>query len=212
MEMILNDAAPAPARRTKRQLQALKTKDRLFVAAVKMINEKGYENVSVEDITSAANVAKGTFYTHFESKEAVVHYTFQNSDAIYLKASAQAKSPDFLTTVTRFVRLSYTEFEKRGRGIMKAMISNYFSAPGRNFYGQDRKLYRCLEQMVEDGKRQQVLDGSRPNEWYISLLMSSLAGIEIIWCFDFLDRSLADMAEDAIRATATGMMKQADSF
>ena len=73
MEMILNDAAPAPARRTKRQLQALKTKDRLFVAAVKMINEKGYENVSVEDITSAANVAKGTFYTHFESKEAVVH-------------------------------------------------------------------------------------------------------------------------------------------
>ena len=47
MEMILNDAAPAPARRTKRQLQALKTKDRLFVAAVKMINEKGYENVSV---------------------------------------------------------------------------------------------------------------------------------------------------------------------
>lgn len=42
--------------------------------------------------------------------------------------------------------------------------------------------------------------------------MSSLAGIEIIWCFDFLDRSLADMAEDAIRATATGMMKQADSF
>ena len=95
---------------------------------------------------------------------------------------------------------------------MKAMISNYFSAPGRNFYGQDRKLYQCLEQMVEDGKRQQVLDGSRPNEWYISLLMSSLAGIEIIWCFDFLDRSLADMAEDAIRATATGMMKQADSF
>ena len=157
-------------------------------------------------------MAKGTFYTHFESKEAVVHYTFQNSDAIYLKASAQAKSPDFLTTVTRFVRLSYTEFEKRGRGIMKAMISNYFSAPGRNFYGQDRKLYQCLEQMVEDGKRQQVLDGSRPNEWYISLLMSSLAGIEIIWCFDFLDRSLADMAEDAIRATATGMMKQADSF
>ena len=35
---------------------------------------------------------------------------------------------------------------------------------------------------------------------------------DIIWCFDFLDRSLADMAEDAIRATATGMMKQADSF
>ena len=61
MEMILNDAAPAPARRTKRQLQALKTKDRLFVAAVKMINEKGYENVSVEDITSVS-------YTHLSTQ------------------------------------------------------------------------------------------------------------------------------------------------
>ena len=46
-------------RLTKRQLQAIETKKKIYDAAVQVINEKGFGNVSIEDITTRANVAKG---------------------------------------------------------------------------------------------------------------------------------------------------------
>ncbi len=46
-------------------------KDRIFKAAMELFEEHGYENTSVADITQKAGVSKGTFFTHFPSKESV---------------------------------------------------------------------------------------------------------------------------------------------
>lgn len=47
----------------------MSTKERLVESAKKLIAEKGYNTTKVEDITSDAQVAKGTFYTYFKTKE-----------------------------------------------------------------------------------------------------------------------------------------------
>lgn len=192
---------------TKRQLQAIETKDKVFNAAIMAINEKGFNNVSVEDITTAANVAKGTFYTHFESKEAVVFYTSIQSDKIYEKAYEQVQNLDFLPMVTQFARLSYLENEKRGKEIVKAIISNYFTSPEHNFYNKGRSLLQCLERIVESGKRQGCLDVVVPTDQYVNTLLSMIVGVEVMWCFDEQGRSLADMMTEAVYAAAKGMMQ-----
>lgn len=46
-------------------------KDRIFHAAMELFEQQGYENTSVEQITKRAGVSKGTFFTHFPSKDAV---------------------------------------------------------------------------------------------------------------------------------------------
>ena len=46
-----------------------KTKKLLSQALVELILEKGYENVTVQDILDRANVGRATFYTHYENKE-----------------------------------------------------------------------------------------------------------------------------------------------
>lgn len=40
--------------------------------AVKLFKEKGYENVSVNDICKAANIARSTFYLTFSSKKDII--------------------------------------------------------------------------------------------------------------------------------------------
>ena len=45
--------------------------DKIFEAALKLLPEKGFNGCSVKDITVAAGVPKGSFYNHFESKEAL---------------------------------------------------------------------------------------------------------------------------------------------
>ena len=194
-------------RLTKRKLQAMETKNKIYQAAVREINEKGFNNVNIEDITTAAKVAKGTFYTHFESKEALIFYTFEQSDEIYEKAFQKVEGKSFLYMLTYFVRFCYREYEKRGKGIIKAMISNYFNFPGDSFYSHDRTLYQCLLKIVEDGKQQQVLDASQPSEQYADILLSTMVGVEVMWCFDEQGQRLVDMMENAIRITALGMMK-----
>mgnify|MGYP002410058057 CR=1 FL=1 len=184
----------------------METKNKIYNAATKEINEKGLNNVSIEDITTAANVAKGTFYTHFESKEALVFYTFKQSDEIYEKAYERVKSLDFLSMITRFVRISYTEYEKRGKGIIKAMIANYFTIQGYDFYGKDRLLLKCLDRIVESGKKDHSLDVLIENDKYVNILLSTMVGIEVMWCFDNQNHSLADMIEAAVRVAAKGMM------
>jgi TetR/AcrR family transcriptional regulator, transcriptional repressor for nem operon len=45
------------------------TKEQIIVAAVETLHQKGFNGTSVQDITEAAHVPKGSFYNHFDSKE-----------------------------------------------------------------------------------------------------------------------------------------------
>jgi TetR/AcrR family transcriptional repressor of nem operon len=47
------------------------TKEQLIVAGLNALLEKGFNGVGVQEITEQAGVPKGSFYNHFESKEAL---------------------------------------------------------------------------------------------------------------------------------------------
>jgi len=45
------------------------TKEQIIAAAVETLHQRGFNGTSVQDITEAAKVPKGSFYNHFDSKE-----------------------------------------------------------------------------------------------------------------------------------------------
>jgi TetR/AcrR family transcriptional repressor of nem operon len=47
------------------------TREQIVQAGLKCLVEKGFNAVGVQDITATAGVPKGSFYNHFESKEAL---------------------------------------------------------------------------------------------------------------------------------------------
>ena len=63
---------PAVAAREARGARRRReTRSRLLVAALKLMAEKGMEGAAINEITEAADVGFGSFYNHFESKEAI---------------------------------------------------------------------------------------------------------------------------------------------
>lgn len=49
-------------------------KETIYAKAMQLFVEKGFDRVTVDEITSACGVAKGTFYNYFPKKEAVLLY------------------------------------------------------------------------------------------------------------------------------------------
>src|SRR5579871_6632777 len=60
----------SPSSRRERHRTA--TRERLFRAALRLFAERGYLETTVEDITNAADVGKGTFFNYFPTKEHVL--------------------------------------------------------------------------------------------------------------------------------------------
>jgi AcrR family transcriptional regulator len=64
-------AEAADAREPRGARRKRETRARLLEAALKLMAEKGMEGVAINEITEAADVGFGSFYNHFESKEAI---------------------------------------------------------------------------------------------------------------------------------------------
>jgi AcrR family transcriptional regulator len=62
---------------TRHQRRRIQTRKSLIQAAVELVIQKGYEAVTVQDITDRADLGRGTFYIHFKDKEDVVWSAIQ---------------------------------------------------------------------------------------------------------------------------------------
>lgn len=59
---------------TKRKLQAIETRQKIYEAAKSLMDKHGYDSVSIDDIVREAGVARGSFYVYFISKEDLLVY------------------------------------------------------------------------------------------------------------------------------------------
>jgi AcrR family transcriptional regulator len=57
---------------SRRERKKLETRQGLLEAAYLLFREKGYDETTVEEITERADVAKGTFFNYFPSKQALL--------------------------------------------------------------------------------------------------------------------------------------------
>lgn len=83
----MNDSGPP-----SRQQRAQETRERLFLAACDLFVAKGYAGTTVDSIVSRAGVAKGTFFVHFKTKDAVATELIENQTAAARRAHERAQA------------------------------------------------------------------------------------------------------------------------
>lgn len=66
----------SPLSRHERRRQ--QTRKRLIETTVQLVLEKGYETVTIQNITEQADLGRGTFYIHFKDKEDVLWTAMQS--------------------------------------------------------------------------------------------------------------------------------------
>ena len=76
-----------------------KTKKAIYTSFLELLNSKGYQAITVQDIIDLADVGRSTFYSHYESKELLLdelcHYLFHH----LFEREAHVSAEDYLAHI-----------------------------------------------------------------------------------------------------------------
>jgi AcrR family transcriptional regulator len=142
-----------PGRRERRRAE---TREKIFRAALGLFAERGFSAVTVEEITEAADVGKGTFFNYFPSKEHVL-MTFGDIQLGKIEQALAVARQGGAPLRDVFQKLPGVMAEEPGRspmllrGLFEAQLT---SAPVREmFLEKARKGRRMLAELVALGQR-----------------------------------------------------------
>jgi AcrR family transcriptional regulator len=121
---------PSSIRPSRRERRREETRQRLIEAALALMQQKPFEQVTVEEITELADVAKGTFFTYFPTKEHLLHaYMRDLADEVYefLEALDAENAPsqwEVLRQVMLFIARRDARSLQISRSLMVACCHN----------------------------------------------------------------------------------------
>ena len=115
-----------------------KTRKLLQDAMVELVSDKGFESVTIREITDRANVGHSTFYTHFQDKEELLQSCFEKIGELFEqhnqiisngRAHGGFDAAHFFLNIFRFVEQNRQLFKallgKKGIGIFNQPIYDY---------------------------------------------------------------------------------------
>lgn len=186
---------------TSRQLKALETKKSLYESAIKLFAEKGFNNVTIDQIVAEAGTSKGSFYTYFKSKNHVFLEQFRQFDehyaAIYKSLTkyktAREKLLNFIKGIYMF------EAETGGVDTAKILYTNgfvYTQEEAAIMTDTSRPLYKIVEEIIHEGKEKGEFRNEFSEEQLTIMAIRCISGTYFDWCL--YDGSF-DIVEDGTR-------------
>ena len=163
-------------------------KREIIRAAGVLFAERGYSAVSVESIIRKVGIAKGTFYHHFPSKEAVLEALVETTLDGLIAAAEQVVANPSLDALTKMTALLGSNAS--GHDAEKETIVHSLHLPAnrelheRTHLRTILRLSPLLARIVEQGNTEGIWDVHRPLETVQLLLSGSqclLDGGLFVW-------------------------------
>jgi len=177
-------AAHRSAAMGRRQWRAAQTRVRLFRCALALISERGLANVTVEDITEAADVGKGTFFNYFPGKDHVLGVMGEIQLGKVREAAAEAaRGKQSIRSILRRLARRLAEEPGRSPRLARALISSFLASDDvRGILKRNMNGFRkTIASMVKEGQRRGEID-RRLNKDKVALQFFQTAlGTVLLW-------------------------------
>jgi AcrR family transcriptional regulator len=200
----LSAAASASDRRQRRSAD---TRERLFRAALDLFAQKGFVETTVEDITEAADVGKGTFFNYFPSKDHIL-LAFGEMQLSKLEAAIEAARrtdepmPEFLRTLA----LRMTQEPVRNPAIIRIILQAYLSTTPVRAAMMDlqKRVHALHSQMIQLGQERGEIRSDLPAAEIAHVFRQTIFGTLLIWSL-YGDMTLQSRIDTAFNILWTGL-------
>lgn len=175
------DTAMEEEIKTKRQIQAEKTKDSLFAAAVELLEEKNFDAITIRDIVTRAKVSIGTFYNYYSTKMEVFYETYRVADHYFTSTVA----PQLVQATALERILCFFEHYARYCSEMTDMqMTRLLYSPDNPWFNRDPEggMVGVLIKEVERGLAEGELAGDDSAREIAEYLMIAIRGLVYHWC------------------------------
>jgi AcrR family transcriptional regulator len=191
----------------RRQRRSAEIRERLFRAALDQFAQKGFAETTVEDITEAADLGKGTFFNHFPSKDHILiafgeMQLAKLEDAIESARQTNIPMPEFL----RSLAMRMTQEPIRNPAVMRTLLQAFLSTtPVRAAMNDLQKRAHALHtQIFELGQARGEIRNDIPASEFAYVFRQTLLGTVLLWSV-YGDATLHARIEGAFNVLWTGM-------
>jgi len=207
---VLRNSASNPSRRQRRSAEI---RERLFSASLRLFGQKGFAETTVEDITEAADVGKGTFFNYFPSKDHIL-LAFGEMQLRKLEAAIEMARqsgepmPEFLGSLGARM----TQEPTRNPAIIRALLQAYLSTNPVRAAMMDiqRRVHVLHTQIIQLGQDRGEIRNDLPAAEIAQVFRQTIFGTLLIWSL-YGDATLHSRIETAFNLLWSGMAPQGNS-
>ena len=172
-----------PPNGSRRERRRQETHARIFEAAMRLFAERGFANTPVEEITEAAEVAKGTFFNYFPTKESILEALAERQLSVVKAAEERAKDAPAIRPVLLDMVHGLADRPSRSPLLLRslmgvAMTNNTLS----KFLGRVLEAGRGhLSVILERGQQLGEVRNDLPALELARVMQHSFFGTNVIW-------------------------------
>jgi TetR/AcrR family transcriptional regulator, fatty acid metabolism regulator protein len=164
---------------TMRQTQAIKTRTKIYNTAFDMMEKKGFDNITIEEISKKAGVSVGAFYHYFKSKNDILFEIYHRADE-YFKDTVENKLVaenalnqivEYFIHYARYANLTGIEFTK-----------HLYNTDNKFFIRKDRYMLTVLEDIIGSGQAKGEISSEMSPDEMTDYLFVIARGIIFDWC------------------------------
>src|SRR5438105_2726469 len=124
MVKLENIEAQTDGRRGRRKEEM---RSQIFQAAMRLFERKGVFDTTVEEITESADVAKGTFFNYFPSKEAILTKLADRQVGVIKQAAERARTAPSMRPILVGMAHELSSGPARSAMMLRSLLSVFLS-------------------------------------------------------------------------------------
>ena len=188
----------------KTDLRIIRSKHSIKKAFIELLNEKGYEKITIQDIADKAMINRNTFYLHYQNKPDLLNRSMDElleELNITLNLCSSSKTP---VSGSKLEQLMQIILEKIQNNIpfYKALLLDE-----NRIYGFQSKMEEIIKKTVADGLDNTQLKISK--ELLLQYIASTFMSIVIWWVKNDLSYTPKELASQFGKILTHGHLKAA---
>ncbi len=163
---------------TARREKAIATKNRIYTAAIDLMDRKGFENITIADISKKAGVSVGAFYHYFKSKNDILAEIFRKADEYFsTRVVTGLKKRSIPERIVEY----FDHYAKFNVATGVETTIQLYNPKIKFFIQESRPMLTILHDLVEEGHRKKEIRKDTAPEEIVRFLLIMARGIVFEW-------------------------------